>query len=67
MKLIVKTINGSFETTTRHEVDQLLETPDDLPRMFASLVDHLLNKGIILPEELTNVFNTYRTYTHAPL
>ena len=67
MTLLVETSNGKFETTAQHELDHLVETKDDLIRMLAALVDQLLDKGILLPEELTNTFNTYRTYTAAPL
>lgn len=66
MKLLVTSINGTYETTVRHELDHLIESPDNLPQMFSSLIDHLLEKQIIQPEDLTNIFNTYRTYTKLP-
>ncbi len=66
MTFLVTSINGTYETTVRRELDHLVETPDNLPQMFSALVDHLLEKQIIQPEDLTNIFNTYRTYTKLP-
>lgn len=67
MKLTVNSIHGLYETTTRHELDRLIENPNDLTKMFANLVDHLLDNKIILPDDLTVIFDTYRTYKQAPL
>lgn len=66
MNILVTSINGTHETTVREELDFLVETSDNLTPMFSALLDHLLEKQIIQPEDLTNILNTYRTYTKLP-
>jgi len=66
MKLLVTTINGTHGTTVCSELDHLVATRNDLTQMFSALINHLLEKQIIQPEDLTNIFNTYRTYTKLP-
>jgi hypothetical protein len=66
MELLVTFINGTYPTTIRSELDHLIETPDDIPRILAGLIDHLLDKNIISPSNLTDIFNTYRTYAKLP-
>jgi hypothetical protein len=66
MNILATSTRGTYETTVSRELDDLIETPDNLPQMFSALIDHLLEKQIIQPEDLTNIFNTYRTYTAVP-
>jgi len=63
MELLVKSINGTYPTTIRSELDHLIETPDDVPRILAGLINHLLDIKIITPENLSDIFSTYRTYS----
>lgn len=64
--LVTTAINGTYETTVRRELDSRIETPDDVPRILSLLIEHLLTKEIIQPEELGDILNTYRTYTKLP-
>lgn len=66
MKLLAKTNTEQWETTTKDELDVHIDTLEDCLDVLSNLIDNLLDKEVLKPEELSNIFNTYRTYTKVP-